>query len=117
MGNGAVAGGGRVLRDERLCGSSVNPLPHSLVKHACIRLPPRWPPPPRPPTLSCAPRTPPPPADEAPGIVYADLDFGQLAERRQNMPLRQQKRGDLYALLDLTRPPSTAAAAANGDAS
>jgi hypothetical protein len=31
------------------------------------------------------------------------MDFAQLAERRQNMPLRQQKRGDLYSLLDLTR--------------
>ncbi|KAL4444641.1 hypothetical protein ABPG77_002458 [Micractinium sp. CCAP 211/92] len=41
--------------------------------------------------------------DEKPGIVYADMDFAQLAERRDNMPLRQQKRADLYALLDLTR--------------
>ena len=43
-------------------------------------------------------------ADETAGIVYCDMDFAQLAERRQNMPLRQQKRGDLYSLLDLTRP-------------
>ena len=42
-------------------------------------------------------------ADEKPAIVYADMDFSQLAERRQNMPLRQQKRADLYSLLDLTR--------------
>lgn len=42
-------------------------------------------------------------ADEKPGIVYAEMDFAQLAERRDNMPLRQQKRADLYALLDLTR--------------
>ena len=42
-------------------------------------------------------------ADEKAGIVYCDMDFAQLAERRQNMPLRQQKRGDLYSLLDLTR--------------
>ena len=41
--------------------------------------------------------------DEKAGIVYADMDFAQLAERRANMPLRQQKRGDLYSLLDLTR--------------
>lgn len=41
--------------------------------------------------------------DEKAGIVYADMDFGQLAERRANMPLRQQKRADLYSLLDLTR--------------
>lgn len=42
-------------------------------------------------------------ADEKPGIVYAEMDFAQLCERRANMPLRQQKRADLYALLDLTR--------------
>lgn len=41
--------------------------------------------------------------DEKPGIVYCDMDFSQLAERRANMPLRAQKRADLYALLDLTR--------------
>jgi omega-amidase len=41
--------------------------------------------------------------DEKPGIVYCEMDFGQLAERRANMPLRHQKRGDLYALMDLTR--------------
>ncbi|KAL4427684.1 hypothetical protein ABPG75_001773 [Micractinium tetrahymenae] len=41
--------------------------------------------------------------DEKPGIVYAEMDFAQLAERRANMPLRQQKRADLYALMDLTR--------------
>jgi omega-amidase len=44
-----------------------------------------------------------PPADEQPGIVYADMDFAQLEERRANMPLRQQKRSDLYSLLDLSR--------------
>eukprot|EP00887_Chlorella_sp_A99_P000095 scaffold16.g95.t1 len=42
-------------------------------------------------------------ADEKPGIVLCEMDFGQIEERRQNMPLRQQKRTDLYALLDLTR--------------
>lgn len=42
-------------------------------------------------------------ADEKAGIVYCEIDFGQLAERRANMPLRQQKRADLYSLLDLTR--------------
>ncbi|KAI7838506.1 hypothetical protein COHA_007767 [Chlorella ohadii] len=42
-------------------------------------------------------------ADEKAGIVYCEMDFGQLAERRANMPLRHQKRSDLYALMDLTR--------------
>lgn len=37
-----------------------------------------------------------------PTIVYADLDFAQLEERRQNMPLTQQKRYDLYCLVDKT---------------
>lgn len=40
--------------------------------------------------------------DEAPAVVYADLDYGQLVERRTNMPLTQQKRWDLYVLLDRT---------------
>lgn len=35
--------------------------------------------------------------------MYCDMDFEQLAERRANMPLRHQKRSDLYALMDLTR--------------
>jgi hypothetical protein len=28
------------------------------------------------------------------------MDFGQVAERRLNLPLRQQKRSDLYELVD-----------------
>lgn len=43
-------------------------------------------------------------ADEKAGIVYCHMDFAQLGERRANMPLRHQKRADLYSLLDLTRP-------------
>eukprot|EP00195_Chlamydomonas_chlamydogama_P017009 CAMPEP_0202892380 /NCGR_PEP_ID=MMETSP1392-20130828/2095_1 /ASSEMBLY_ACC=CAM_ASM_000868 /TAXON_ID=225041 /ORGANISM="Chlamydomonas chlamydogama, Strain SAG 11-48b" /LENGTH=314 /DNA_ID=CAMNT_0049576305 /DNA_START=56 /DNA_END=1000 /DNA_ORIENTATION=- len=35
-------------------------------------------------------------------IVYAELDYNQVLERRTNMPLSQQKRYDLYALLDKT---------------
>lgn len=46
--------------------------------------------------------------DHQPGIVYCEMDFGQLEERRANMPLRQQKRPDLYALLDCTRESSAA---------
>lgn len=38
--------------------------------------------------------------DETPGIVYADLDYQEIEARRQNMPVAQQRRGDLYALLD-----------------
>lgn len=41
--------------------------------------------------------------DETPGIVYADIDPSELTTRRQNMPLQQQRRSDLYALMDLTR--------------
>lgn len=33
-------------------------------------------------------------------IVYAELDLKEVEERRQNMPLLQQKRLDLYELLD-----------------
>ncbi|GIL47778.1 hypothetical protein Vafri_3963 [Volvox africanus] len=40
--------------------------------------------------------------DHDPTIIYADMDYSQLAERRANMPLVQQKRYDLYALLDKT---------------
>ncbi|KAG2451569.1 hypothetical protein HYH02_004167 [Chlamydomonas schloesseri] len=42
--------------------------------------------------------------EHAPATVLADLDYGQLAERRAAMPLRQQKRHDLYLLLDKTAP-------------
>jgi omega-amidase len=38
-----------------------------------------------------------------PGIVFADLDLSEIEVRRQNMPMRYQKRSDLYALLDMTR--------------
>ncbi len=40
--------------------------------------------------------------EHQPGIVYADLDLAEVAERRQNMPLTQQKRHDLYELVDKT---------------
>ena len=43
-----------------------------------------------------------------PGIVYCEMDFGALEERRTNMPLRHQKRPDLYTLMDCTRKPSDA---------
>lgn len=36
-------------------------------------------------------------------IVYAAVDFDEIGVRRQNMPMRYQKRSDLYSLLDLTR--------------
>ncbi|KAK9844016.1 hypothetical protein WJX81_001969 [Elliptochloris bilobata] len=38
--------------------------------------------------------------DEKPGIVYADLDYAELETRRLNMPVADQKRGDLYLLVD-----------------
>ena len=38
--------------------------------------------------------------DEAPATVMAELDLAQLAVRRRNMPLAQQRRGDLYCLVD-----------------
>ena len=39
---------------------------------------------------------------EAAGTVHAEIDFAQVNERRQNMPLFKQKRFDLYALIDKT---------------
>jgi omega-amidase len=36
------------------------------------------------------------------GIVYAELDLAEVEERRGNMPLTQQKRTDLYELVDKT---------------
>ena len=33
-------------------------------------------------------------------IVYAEMDYSQIEERRRNMPLAEQKRHDLYALVD-----------------
>ena len=38
--------------------------------------------------------------DEKPSIVYAELDYAELEKRRTNMPLMQQKRYDLYSLID-----------------
>ncbi|GAX80776.1 hypothetical protein CEUSTIGMA_g8211.t1 [Chlamydomonas eustigma] len=35
-----------------------------------------------------------------PDIVYADLDYNQIVERRTNMPLIQQKRNDIYSVVD-----------------
>ena len=40
--------------------------------------------------------------DEKPSIVYAELDYAELEKRRTNMPLMQQKRYDLYSLVDKT---------------
>ncbi len=40
--------------------------------------------------------------EEKPGTVYAELDYQEVATRRQNMPLAQQKRYDLYVLVDKT---------------
>eukprot|EP00873_Tetraselmis_striata_P007069 jgi/Tetstr1/427333/TSEL_017500.t1 len=41
--------------------------------------------------------------EHQPAIVYADLDYAQLEERRRNMPLQKQRRYDLYHLEDKTR--------------
>lgn len=38
--------------------------------------------------------------EHSPDIVYAELDLDEVAERRKNMPLTQQKRNDLYELVD-----------------
>jgi len=35
--------------------------------------------------------------------VFADLDLSEIEVRRRNMPVQAQRRGDLYAVLDLTR--------------
>ena len=40
--------------------------------------------------------------DHSPGIVYADMDYAEIERRRTNMPIIQQKRYDLYTLLDRT---------------
>ena len=40
--------------------------------------------------------------DDKPGIVYAELDYGEIEKRRKNMPIAQQKRYDLYALIEKT---------------
>ena len=41
--------------------------------------------------------------DHTAGTVFAEVDLDQIPARRQNMPLQQQRRSDLYALLDLQR--------------
>jgi omega-amidase len=38
--------------------------------------------------------------EHEPTTVYAELDYSQVEERRLNLPLRQQKRADLYELVD-----------------
>ena len=38
--------------------------------------------------------------EHGPDIIYADLDFAEVEERRRNMPLSTQKRSDLYELVD-----------------
>ncbi len=40
--------------------------------------------------------------EEKPGIVYAELDYAEIEKRRTNMPIMQQKRYDLYSLVDKT---------------
>lgn len=37
---------------------------------------------------------------EAPATVYAELELAQVAARRKAMPLEQQRRGDVYTLVD-----------------
>ncbi|KAK9852129.1 hypothetical protein WJX84_012139 [Apatococcus fuscideae] len=41
-------------------------------------------------------------AEHEPGIIYADLDYAEVDERRKGMPLATQKREDLYELVDKT---------------
>jgi omega-amidase len=38
--------------------------------------------------------------DHEPTTLYCEMDYGQVDERRLNLPLQQQKRTDLYQLLD-----------------
>jgi predicted amidohydrolase len=40
--------------------------------------------------------------EHEPTTVYAELDYGALLERRANMPLVQQRRLDLYSVVDKT---------------
>ena len=40
--------------------------------------------------------------DETPSFVYAELDYAEIETRRLNMPLTQQKRYDMYSLVDKT---------------
>eukprot|EP00775_Hariotina_reticulata_P002081 gene2081-2400_t len=39
-------------------------------------------------------------SDHEATTIYTELDFGQVDERRLNLPLQQQKRMDLYQLVD-----------------
>ncbi len=39
---------------------------------------------------------------EGAAIVYAEVDTGEIATRRRNMPLSEQRRGDVYELIDKT---------------
>lgn len=39
-------------------------------------------------------------AEASPQIVFADLDYSQVEEKRTNMPLDYQRRKDLYELID-----------------
>ncbi|KAI8466365.1 MAG: carbon-nitrogen hydrolase [Monoraphidium minutum] len=43
--------------------------------------------------------------EHEPATIYADLDYAQVAERRTNMPLAQQRRPDLYQLVDKAAQP------------
>ncbi|KIZ03228.1 omega-amidase [Monoraphidium neglectum] len=40
--------------------------------------------------------------DHEPTTIFAELDYGQVVERRTNMPLAQQRRADLYEVVDKT---------------
>lgn len=40
--------------------------------------------------------------DETASFVYAELDYAEMETRRLNMPLTQQKRYELYSLVDKT---------------
>ncbi|KAH7314846.1 hypothetical protein KP509_21G023600 [Ceratopteris richardii] len=36
-------------------------------------------------------------------VVYADIDYSVIAEKRSFIPLEKQRRGDLYCLVDVSR--------------
>lgn len=38
--------------------------------------------------------------EHEPTTIMADVDFNQIVERRRNMPLEEQRRGDIYTLVD-----------------
>ena len=40
---------------------------------------------------------------ESVGVSVAELDLDEVAERRRNMPLAGQRRGDVYELVDKGR--------------